>query len=219
MEEDIRIKFRKIDLNKEPYPQEEERIPLPEITSVEIDLEGNTKKVALKDDKAVSKSDNRLMAVPSDGFQYVFNGYEVGNPTINYHYKKAGIYRVENRKSIGNMDLVYEQTEDESVTWDVTVNLSTEGSIGNAFLAKLTSHIGLTVNKSKNWTKGTRFALSGSVEPGKVVELINWQVAVQDSGYVVYLKKNQGTVIGTYKERAGGYAIATTYVNIEAVDA
>lgn len=194
-----------------------------EVEAWEVDLKGNKIKVtplSERTDLKKNKSGEFENAVPSDGYNYVPDSYVVNNPSRNYYYKSAGVFRVNNASySITMRDVTYTQQASVENFWNVNISISGSGTFGNSFLGKIAYTVGGSYDKSRKYTTGTTYSTTYDVPPRTTAYLANWTVGMYDKGTLRYKKyTTSGTLVGYYSESGGGTAVSKSDVNLELSD-
>lgn len=190
----------------------------------EEDLNGNKIKVTpLSERKEFSKKKSGeigMYAVPKDGYNYVPDMYLVNNPSRNWHYKSAGVFRVNNTSySIPMNDVTYVQQSEVENHWNVGATISGSGTFGTSFLGQIAYSVGGSYDKSRTYTTGTTFSTKIDVGPRTIAYLANYTVGMYDKGTLRYKKySTSGTLVGYYSETGGGTAVSKSDVNLELSD-
>ena len=189
----------------------------------EEDFKGNKIKVTpLSERKDFKKNTSGVVAsaVPSDGYNYVPDIYVVNNPSRNWNYKQAGVFRANNASSTAVMkDVTYIQQSSVENFWNVNVSISGSGTFGNSFLGQIAYSVGGAYDKSRKYTTGTTYSTSFDVQPRTTAYLTNWTVGMYDKGTLRYKKyTTSGTLVGYYSESGGGTAVSQSDVNLELTD-
>ncbi|MCP3772017.1 hypothetical protein NLX71_01610 [Paenibacillus sp. MZ04-78.2] len=184
--------------------------PIPELRAWETDLNGNTTEVVPLSQRV------QTLSPPSDGFVYVFSTYNPNYVTKDWRYQNLGTFRYQNSTS-APATIQYEQTYTTAGKWNVGVNISGKSEIKAAFLAKLEVAVGGSWGYERQWTSGTKYGANQTVNPNTTIYLTNYQVGANTSGLLVWKKYSpSGTsLLGTYTETAGGYAVSMSDLNIE----
>lgn len=181
---------------------------LPEVKAWEVDLAGNVTEVVPLSDRI------GVQAPPNDGFVYTFSHYDLDRTSRDWHYRSAGTVRIQNDLSVPGT-YTYEQQNNTTVNWSVSSSISGNTTIGNSFIGKIEYEMGISVGRSKTWSKGTKYGVSQTLPAKSIVYITNYAVAVEGRGSLVYEKRSPaGSLLGYYYENAGGWTISQNDSNI-----
>lgn len=195
-----------------------------EVEAWEEDLNGNKVKVTpLSERKEFNEKKSgeiEMYAVPNDGYNYVADMYLVNNPSRNWRYKSAGVFRINNTSySIPMYDVTYVQQSAVENFWSVGATISGSGTFGNSFLGQIAYSVGGSYDKSRKYTTGTTFSTKIDVDPRTIAYLANYTVGMYDKGTLRYKKyTTSGSLVGYYSESGGGTAVSKSDINLELSD-
>lgn len=103
---------------------EENKYDIPESVGYETDLNGNVTKVTPLSQRTFSKEGISTMAVPTDGYIYIFNDYIATSASKNWYYKSVGTYRFSNQTNTAVSNVKYEQSSSTTIKWSVSGSIS-----------------------------------------------------------------------------------------------
>lgn len=172
----------------------------------------------IKDGIIVSPDDVMPMAPPNDGYYYSPVSVLVDNYKKLPKYKYIGYAQVRNYTS-SNMSLTYEQEESKTVNWNVAAAISGNTTIGNHFLGKIETKVGVDVSRSSTVSSGTRIGATATCSPRHKLTLTAYKGGVYTEARIVYHKYHpRGGQVGAYTETVSGTAVRVHGLTLTAVE-
>lgn len=199
-------------LDKVNQKVEESYTPLPEVKAWEVDLNGNKTEV-----EPMSKR-NSAKYVPSDGYIYVFDHYNLNSCAKDWHYQTAGTCRIANKTGT-DASGTYKQSSSKTTKASVSGSITAKGEIKAGFMGEIEASIGVTGAWERTWVAGQEYGITYTIPARSTVFLTNYQVGIDANGEIVYKKiSNQSGLVGYYYETAGGTVLDKDDINIEISD-